>query len=129
MNNLLKIVAFTFVIHFFHVAPAVAHGDSKHQEVGGSKATLDAGAQYFVRIESGFRIEGPSIIKLKRGDYVDVDFVSDGADELHLHGYDITLPLKPNDIARLSFMAKYAGRFSYELHSNDREIGVFEIHP
>lgn len=129
MNRFSKFVLLGLALAPFGFSQSYAHGDKAHAPVEKAAADQEVEAQYFIRVESGFRIEGPSVIKLKRGDQVEVDFVADSADELHLHGYDITVELVPNKVSRLSFHAKYAGRFGFELHENDREIGVFEIHP
>jgi hypothetical protein len=129
MNLTLKIIAASVAIYFSCLSNSYAHGDKESDSHTASAQRSEIGAQHIIRIESGFRIEGPSVIKLKRGDQVEIDFLADSADELHLHGYDITLVLIPNEISRLSFKAKYAGRFGFELHDIDREIGAFEIQP
>lgn len=129
MNFTLKVIALSSSLYLSSFSNVFAHGDNADSAHASPAPTADVSAQHLVRVESGFRIEGPAVIKLKRGDQVEIDFISDSADELHLHGYDITVVLIPNQVARLSFEAKYAGRFSYELHENDREIGAFEISP
>jgi hypothetical protein len=129
MNFTLKIIALSASICFSLLSNAFAHGDKSEDSHSSPAGQSEVSAQYLIRVESGFRIEGPSVIKLKRGEQVELDFISDSADELHLHGYDITVVLEPNKVARLSFKAKYAGRFSFELHETDREIGAFEVSP
>lgn len=129
MKSTVKIVALGIIAGIAVTSQGIAHGDKHKLESEASTAQPQTAAQHFIQVESGFRIKGPSVIKLKRGDQVEVDFISDSADELHLHGYDITVLLIPNKVARLSFKAKHAGRFGFELHKNDREIGAFEIHP
>ncbi len=111
---------------------AWAHGDEshnsddKHENVPENASN---NAQAHIVITDGWVTAGPNVIKLKRGDQVRLTFISNAEDELHLHGYDIAIPLEPNKLAVLAFEAKYPGRFGYELHKAHREIGALEIYP
>ena len=69
------------------------------------------------------------VVRLKRDDQVTLSIVSDRADEVHLHGYDLKLKLEPNQPGTLQFAAKRTGRFTIELHKGGAEIGVLEIYP
>ena len=74
-------------------------------------------------------VSGPKLIQLKRDDAVSMTIVSDSADELHVHGYDLHVPLVPNEPATLRFVARRTGRYGFELHRAGKELGVFEIYP
>jgi hypothetical protein len=41
---------------------------------------------------------------------------SDAADEVHVHGFDLTTALSPGQAAQLEFVADRAGIFEIELH-------------
>jgi hypothetical protein len=82
-----------------------------------------------VVVKGGKPVDGPSVVKLKRDDAVVLQVVTDTADELHLHGYNLHLKLQPNVPATLKFVARRTGRFSFELHKAGTELGVFEIYP
>jgi len=82
-----------------------------------------------VEFKGGQVIAGPQVVKLKRDDEVTLNVLSDRADELHLHGYDLHLKLQPNQTATLKFVARRTGRFSFELHTGGVELGVLEIYP
>jgi hypothetical protein len=69
------------------------------------------------------------VVRLKRDDQVALSIVSDRADEVHVHGYDLKLNLEPNKPAVLQFAAKRTGRFAIELHKSGAELGVLEIYP
>jgi ferric-dicitrate binding protein FerR (iron transport regulator) len=69
------------------------------------------------------------VVRLKRDDQVALSIVSDRADEVHVHGYDLKLKLEPNKPAALQFVARRTGRFAIELHKSGAEIGVLEIYP
>lgn len=54
---------------------------------------------------------------------------SDTADELHIHGYDQSLELQPNEAAELEFKADKTGRFEVELHKADLQLTALEVQP
>lgn len=74
-------------------------------------------------------VSGPAVITVAQGDTVTLQIVSDKADELHLHGYDLTLKLAAGVPAELSFVADRSGRFDYELHHAHHDLGVLEVVP
>ena len=77
----------------------------------------------------GQLFSGPDLISVKQGDEVILRVVSDQNDELHLHGYDLALPLKAGAQAELRFVADRSGRFEYELHEAHAGIGALEVQP
>ncbi|GJF05089.1 hypothetical protein [Pseudonocardia sp. D17] len=56
------------------------------------------------------------------GTPVEITVTSDRADELHLHGYDLSAALTAGGSATLRFTASLAGVFELELHGADREL-------
>jgi hypothetical protein len=72
---------------------------------------------------------GIKVVRLKRDDQVSLSIVSDRADEVHVHGYDLRLELEPHQPGTLQFVARRTGRFAIELHKGSAEIGVLEIYP
>lgn len=80
-------------------------------------------------VAKGKLVSGPSIIQVHEGDDVQLQITSDQADELHMHGYDLHLSLKPNTPATLAFKAEHSGRFDYELHHAHAELGTLEVQP
>lgn len=65
----------------------------------------------------------------KQGQVVIINVQSERQDELHLHGYDLTLDIEPGQLATLEFLAEHAGRFELELHDSHQSLGVIEIQP
>ncbi|WP_193345672.1 hypothetical protein [Blastococcus saxobsidens] len=47
---------------------------------------------------------------------------SDVADEVHLHGYDVSAPVAPGEPATLTFDATIPGVFELELHEVGEEL-------
>lgn len=82
-----------------------------------------------LRIKAGRLHSGPELIRVTEGTVLILQLLSDQADELHLHGYDLSLPLQPGRPAELRFTADRSGRFVYELHAAHRSIGALEVLP
>jgi hypothetical protein len=85
--------------------------------------------EFDIVVQHGKRISGPAVLKVQQGDDVVLQVTADSADELHLHGYNILVKLVPNRPATLHFIAKLTGRFTYELHKSDLELGALEVYP
>ena len=60
---------------------------------------------------------GVQRVVVKRGDTVRLLVSSDGNDEIHLHGYDITRRTTPGKPARFRFEADVEGVFEIESHT------------
>jgi endonuclease YncB( thermonuclease family) len=56
------------------------------------------------------------VVRVVKGDTVELVFTGDEPTELHLHGYDIKLDLKSNEPGKIQFTATIAGRFPLEVH-------------
>ena len=84
---------------------------------------------YSLVVSKGQRVSGPELIQVHAGDPVTLEVTSDLPDELHLHGYDLHLKLLPGEPGRLSFIARQSGRFDYELHHAQLELGALEVLP
>lgn len=82
-----------------------------------------------VTVSKGQRIAGPALIQVHEGDEVELTITSDHADELHVHGYDLHLKLQAGVPAKLEFKAEHSGRFDYELHHANLELGALEVTP
>ena len=84
---------------------------------------------YSLVVSKGRRVSGPQLIQVHTGDAVVLEVTSDQPDELHLHGYDLHLKLLPGEPGRLGFTASHSGRFDYELHHAQLELGALEVLP
>lgn len=74
-------------------------------------------------------VRGPAQLVVSEGERVTLRVRSDSADELHLHGYDISVPLPAGEEVVLKFVASKAGRFELELHGAHLELGALEVQP
>jgi FtsP/CotA-like multicopper oxidase with cupredoxin domain len=69
-----------------------------------------------IRIRGGSVVGGAKDIEVARGDTVRIVVTADAADEIHLHGFDITKNAAPGQPARFVFKADAEGAFEIESH-------------
>jgi len=82
-----------------------------------------------LRVAGKNLVAGEPTLRVNQGERVILRITSDRADELHLHGYDLSLVLKPNVAGELKFTANLSGRFDFELHHAHLELGALEVTP
>lgn len=58
-----------------------------------------------------------------------VTVTSDSADEVHLHGYDLSADVAPGTPATIRFTADAPGRFEIELENSGVQIAELEVRP
>lgn len=66
-------------------------------------------------------------IAVPLGANVEIVVTSDKADELHLHGYDLSAKVAAGGSATLRFAATIAGVFELEFHGADRELLKLQV--
>jgi hypothetical protein len=64
---------------------------------------------------------------VRKGDEVVLVVASDEADEVHLHGYDLSDDVAPGSRARIVFVAKLPGRFEVELEERGVQIADLTV--
>ena len=64
-------------------------------------------------------------VEVKTGEQVRIEVTSDVAEELHLHGYDLTAPVSPGSPGIIEFNADIPGAFEVELE--DAHKRLFEL--
>jgi len=95
-----------------------------------SSPTPESNAKTFELTIKGKKLtSGPSTIKVNQGDNVTIKITGDEEEELHVHAYDVSVELIPNEQATLTFSAKMSGRFPFELEKSKTEIGAIEVQP
>jgi hypothetical protein len=70
-------------------------------------------------------VDGPDLFEFALGDQVEITVLTDVADEIHIHGYDIRYDAQPGIPVEISFEADAPGIFEVELESN--HLPLFEI--
>ena len=84
---------------------------------------------YDIVVQRGRRISDSAVFKVHQGEDVKFRITSDVADEFHLHGYNLAVQVSPERTATLEFSARLTGRFTYELHKSELELGALEVYP
>ncbi|HWQ24329.1 MAG TPA: hypothetical protein VNK94_09520 [Gaiellaceae bacterium] len=84
-----------------------------------------------VRIEfrDGRAVGGIARPKVEKGDRVVLVVTSDVADEVHLHGYDLSREVAAGGTARIRFRASVPGRFEVELEERGVQIAELTVTP
>ena len=96
----------------------------------GMVVDTDAVERLFEReVEGDRRTGGAETLRVNQGEPVRILVRADQADELHLHGYDLKVALKPGTTAQMTFKAVHSGRFELELHSGHQTLAALEVMP
>jgi len=83
-----------------------------------------------IRVRDAKPVGGVQTITVEKGERARIQISSpDTADEIHLHGYDLTRDLKAGGSVRYSFEAKAEGIFEIELHGTGTQIGKLVVEP
>lgn len=53
----------------------------------------------------------------------------DHADEIHIHGIDLTYPLDAGKTNQITLISEKSGSFELELHEQPVTLGVLEVYP
>ncbi len=101
-------------------AAAGSSSSSTARTATGSATTEPAPAPASQRIEvtvAGGRVDGGTDrVPVRAGTPVTLVVTSDAADEVHVHGYDLSADLAPGTPATVEFDATVPGVFEVELH-------------
>jgi FtsP/CotA-like multicopper oxidase with cupredoxin domain len=92
-------------------------------------ATPEAAPVPTVRIVGGKPAGGVQEVSVNKGERIRLRVVSDVADEIHVHGYDLKKDVAAGGSARFSFPATIDGRFEVELEHAGQQIATLEVNP
>ena len=100
--------------------PASAAGASSPEaaeaSAGSTTASTPAARRIEVTVTAGEVSGDTGRIPVPAGEHVTLVVTADVADEIHLHGYDLTATLSPGTPAEFVFDATVPGVFEVELH-------------
>src|SRR2546423_1402577 len=105
------------VVGFF-LAASVLAAAMIAQTGGGFGQTAGEGQRFDLRIENGRLADDLKVIRVRRGDMVELNWSADRRTALHLHGYDIEITVDAGRPQTMSFTARATGRFPIEKHSD-----------
>lgn len=86
-------------------------------------------AQVRIAVIAGRPVGGIRRASVDKGRRVAITVTSDLADEIHLHGYDVSAPVAPGEPARLTLTADVPGRFELEFEQRGIPIAELEVRP
>ena len=95
---------------------ASASSTSPAAELSTTTPVPPAGQQLAVQVAGGKVTGDTGRVPVPVGDHVTLTITSDVADEVHVHGYDLTTALTPGTPAKLTFDATIPGVLEVELH-------------
>ncbi len=80
-----------------------------------------------IRVVGGKPEGGIARPRIEKGEKVLLVVRSDTADELHLHGYDISREVAAGGTARIAFVANIPGRFELELENSGVQLADLTV--
>jgi mannitol-specific phosphotransferase system IIBC component len=82
-----------------------------------------------VTVKDAKPVGGIKKLKFTKGDQIRFKVVSDTADEIHFHGYDIGQDVKAGGSTTFDVKATIEGRFEVELEEHGQQIAEVEVDP
>lgn len=108
-------------------APVGTAAPSTTEEAETTRASKPKPTSITIRVVGGKPQGGIARPSVQRNDRVVLVVRSDTADELHLHGYDISRAVAAGGAARLAFVAKIPGRFELELEDSGVQLAELTV--
>jgi hypothetical protein len=72
---------------------------------------------------------GVKKLEFNKGDQIRFEVVSDTADEIHVHGYDLMKDVEKGGSVSFSFKGSIDGRFVVELEDHGEQIAELDVSP
>ncbi|MGH3716155.1 MAG: hypothetical protein ACRDT4_22230 [Micromonosporaceae bacterium] len=107
--------------------PAASPTPSAESPASAAPSPTTAAATVIVIVAGGKVTAGGGRHEIKLGTKVVLEFTSDAADEVHVHGYDKEVALKPGVSARIEFTANIPGVFEVELHESGLALCELQV--
>lgn len=82
-----------------------------------------------IEIENGEPVGGVQEIEFESGSEAEFEVITDAADELHFHGYDLYVDVKPGKANTVSFRADIEGLFELESHTTGTPFAEISVVP
>jgi len=100
------------------------------ETVSGTTTTTTANIEVpRIKVEDGVKTEGLDTISVRVGETVRFEVESDVADEIHVHGYDISFETTPAEEVLVEFVADATGIFEVELERLEVHLVDIEVTP
>jgi hypothetical protein len=96
-------------------------------EIASVSPSADAAVRVAVTVKNGKVSPPVHRVKIKKGQRVELEVASDVADEVHVHGFDISKNVKPGKPAVIAFIADQSGIVEVELESIGLQLVQLEV--
>ena len=96
---------------------------------GGKSSDSTSSRTPTVRVVDAKPQGGVQKLSFKKGGTVKFRVVSDTADEIHVHGYDVHKDVAKGGTVTFDFPAKIEGRFVVELEGKGEQIAQLDVKP
>jgi len=96
---------------------------------GGSSDTKTTSGPATVTVRNALPVGGIRNFTYKKGDTIDLTVVSDTADEVHFHGYDVHKDVPAGGSVQFKFPAKIDGEFVVELEAHKETLANVTVEP
>ena len=91
--------------------------------------TASSAALPLIKVEDGVKTEGLDTISVTVGEKVQFEIEVDIADEVHVHGYDLSFETIPDEEVLVEFVADATGIFEVEIEGLGLHIVDIEVTP
>jgi hypothetical protein len=98
-------------------------------ETGATRTQPAAPTVPTIRVVDGRPQGGVRKLSFEKGERIRFRVRSNAADEVHVHGYDMTKAIPAGGSALFSFEATIEGRFEVELHEAGSQLAELEVTP
>jgi hypothetical protein len=86
--------------------------------------------RFELRVENWRIADNVKTVRVQRDDAVELVWSADRRTDVHLHGYNIEVTVKPEQTQVMAFRARATGRFPIETHDARYTILLYlEVHP
>jgi hypothetical protein len=110
------------------IACAELEGGHAH-DAAGEEAASRGGTVPTVTIRGGEPVGGVAELEYSAGDDIRFEVVSDVADEVHVHGYDLMREVPAGGTVSFDFPAEIEGIFEVELEDRKTQIAELTVNP
>jgi hypothetical protein len=82
-----------------------------------------------IRTRDGSPVGGVRTISVDQGERLRFRVTSNVAEELHVHGFDVTRDIGPGKPVSFNLKTSFTGRFEVEFHGSGEQIATLEVNP
>jgi hypothetical protein len=134
--GILAATVVVLIVAFVLLRPGGDDGGSSapsgSSSTGGAASTPSTAAEpavQTVRVVGGKPQGGIKTLSFHKGDQIRLRVVSDTADEIHIHGYDLKKDVAKGGSVQFAFPATIEGVFEMELEDAGVQIASLEVQP